>query len=345
MIGVAVIVVILIAVPSHHASLSYVFGHRANNSGLQRTGMFWFYVLPLGFLLTMYTITGYDASAHVSEETHGADDVGAEGRLAVGLLLGDRRLDRAARDHVRGPRSVTTDDLQGRLPGAHDLQDRAELGRGQGRDPDLDRRAAVLRDGVRHERLADDVRVLARRRRARAQPVAPARPEPDAHVVGAVRRRRSRSIITIPAYFPNYAGYPVAFFAVTSISVIGLYIAYTIPVFLRWRHGRRIRAGPVDARQEVQVDEPRSRSSGSRSAWSSSRCRSHRPACPWKAPSAGTSVNYAPLVDDRRDGRGRRSGTSVSANKTFKGPVRTIDGTPTIADAPVAIRRRSAPDG
>jgi len=31
--------------------------------------MFWFYVLPLGFLLTMYTQTGYDASAHVAEET------------------------------------------------------------------------------------------------------------------------------------------------------------------------------------------------------------------------------------------------------------------------------------
>src|SRR5438270_874835 len=76
-LGVAVIVVILIAVPSHHASLSYVFGHRANESGFSGgaiTGAkFWFYVLPLGFLLTMYTITGYDASAHVSEETHGAE--------------------------------------------------------------------------------------------------------------------------------------------------------------------------------------------------------------------------------------------------------------------------------
>ena len=41
-------------------------------------------MLPLGFLLTMYTITGYDASAHVSEETHGAERVGAEGHLAVG---------------------------------------------------------------------------------------------------------------------------------------------------------------------------------------------------------------------------------------------------------------------
>ena len=41
--------------------------------------MYWFYVLPLGFLLTMYTITGYDASAHVSEETHGAEDSAPKG--------------------------------------------------------------------------------------------------------------------------------------------------------------------------------------------------------------------------------------------------------------------------
>ena len=38
------------------------------------TAMFWWYVLPLGFLLTQYTITGFDASAHISEETHGADE-------------------------------------------------------------------------------------------------------------------------------------------------------------------------------------------------------------------------------------------------------------------------------
>ena len=51
-------------------------------------------------------------------------------------------------------------------------------------------------------------------------------------------------MITIPAYFPNSAGTPVAFFAVTSISVIGLYIAYTIPVFLRWRPGDKFEPGP-----------------------------------------------------------------------------------------------------
>ena len=51
-------------------------------------------------------------------------------------------------------------------------------------------------------------------------------------------------IVTIPAYFPNHLGTPVAFLAVTSISVIGLYIAYTIPVYLRWRMGDSFQAGP-----------------------------------------------------------------------------------------------------
>jgi amino acid transporter len=69
--GVAVIVGVLIFVPSHHASLSFVFTHTINNSGFSH-GMLWFYVIPLGFLLTQYTITGFDASAHISEETHDA---------------------------------------------------------------------------------------------------------------------------------------------------------------------------------------------------------------------------------------------------------------------------------
>ncbi len=58
-----------------------MFGHTRNNRapGASAAAMFWFYVLPLGFLLTMYTITGYDASAHVSEETHGAEESAPKG--------------------------------------------------------------------------------------------------------------------------------------------------------------------------------------------------------------------------------------------------------------------------
>src|SRR5829696_36373 len=70
-IGVAIIIGLLVFVPDDHQSVDFVFTETINNTGFGQ-GMFWFYVLPLGFLLTMYTQTGYDASAHVSEETKGA---------------------------------------------------------------------------------------------------------------------------------------------------------------------------------------------------------------------------------------------------------------------------------
>ncbi len=68
------IVLILILVPDQHQSFSYVFTERFNNSGFvdgSTTGpsAFWFAIVPFGFLLTQYTITGFDACAHLSEET------------------------------------------------------------------------------------------------------------------------------------------------------------------------------------------------------------------------------------------------------------------------------------
>ena len=69
--------------PDEHQSFQFVFTERFNNSGFGDgdTGglTFWFYVLPLGFLLTQYTITGFDACAHVSEETRGASQAAAKG--------------------------------------------------------------------------------------------------------------------------------------------------------------------------------------------------------------------------------------------------------------------------
>ena len=52
---------------------------------------YWFLVLPVGFLLTMYTITGYDASAHVAEETVGAEQAAAKGiwqSVALSAVIG-----------------------------------------------------------------------------------------------------------------------------------------------------------------------------------------------------------------------------------------------------------------
>ena len=84
MIGVAFIVIVLIVVPDHHQSLSYVFTERVNNTGFGggttsfSSAAFWL-VLGLGLLMAQYTITGFDASAHTAEETHQASRTAAVG--------------------------------------------------------------------------------------------------------------------------------------------------------------------------------------------------------------------------------------------------------------------------
>jgi amino acid transporter len=81
--GAAAIVLVLIVVPHHHASVKSVFTHTVNNTGFfgGKTGGFGmlFVILPVGALLTQYTITGYDASAHLSEETKSAANSAARG--------------------------------------------------------------------------------------------------------------------------------------------------------------------------------------------------------------------------------------------------------------------------
>src|ERR1700689_4008315 len=61
--GAAAVVLILIFVPSHHASVSSVFTHTVNNTGFfggrSHGAGFILYVLPLSAILTQYTITGY----------------------------------------------------------------------------------------------------------------------------------------------------------------------------------------------------------------------------------------------------------------------------------------------
>ena len=63
-------------------------------------------------------------------------------------------------------------------------------------------------------------------------------------------------LIVLPALFaPDTFVPPVAFFAVTAIGTIGLYIAYVTPVYLRWRAGDSFETALVDPRGEVQVDK------------------------------------------------------------------------------------------
>jgi amino acid transporter len=96
MIGVAFIVAVLIFVPKHHQSFSFVFGGQVNATGYggNATGFhhaaFWL-VFGLGLLMAQYTITGFDASAHMAEETHQASRMAAVGMymsVIVSVIFG-----------------------------------------------------------------------------------------------------------------------------------------------------------------------------------------------------------------------------------------------------------------
>ena len=220
--------------------------------------MFWFYVLPLGFLLTQYTITGFDSCAHISEETHGAADAAAKGvwrsifysavfgwvlLLAITFAATERRRRQ-----------------QGRAGGAYvavlDPAARARHRLVQARARHLDGRPAVLRRRLPDQLLAHVLRVQPRRRDPRLADLEQGELDADPVQRGAsswpCAPRSSPSRRTGPAS----NGVPVAFYAVVSIAVIGLYIAYVIPIYLRWRMGDAFEAGPVDPRAQVQVDEP-----------------------------------------------------------------------------------------
>jgi amino acid transporter len=89
MAGVLVIVGILIVVPDHHKSVGYVFGETLNNTGFSGHNfgqlVFW-YVFATGLLMAQYTITGYDASAHMSEETNRAS-IGAAWGMVMSVVV------------------------------------------------------------------------------------------------------------------------------------------------------------------------------------------------------------------------------------------------------------------
>ena len=99
-VGVLVIIGVLIDRARPPSERDFVFTERINNSGFAM-GMSGLHPAD-GMLLTMYTVTGYDAWRARAEETRDAEISAAKGVWqSVALSLRDR-LVRPARDHVRG---------------------------------------------------------------------------------------------------------------------------------------------------------------------------------------------------------------------------------------------------
>jgi amino acid transporter len=318
--GVAVIIAILVFVPDRHQSFDFVFTETINNSGFG-DGMFWWYVLPLGFLLTMYTITGYDASAHVAEETHEAEMAAARGiwqAVFYSALIGWFVLlaitfaasDVAAVNEGTGTSIAIFQSSMG--AGAAELVILiASIGQffcGMACVTSCSRTFyAFSRDraipGWRFWSKVDRRRV------------------PVWSVIGVCALAL---IITIPALWNvEGGGVPVAFLAVTSIGTIGLYTAYVIPVYLRWRAGDSFQPGQWNL--------------GSKYRWMCLLAVGWVALCVivfslpptptgvfFKDGFEWTAVNYTPLML----GALLIAVTVwwfVSARHTFKGPVRTIE--------------------
>ncbi len=91
-LGVGIIVGFLVFKPDHHQSFTTVFTKTVNNSGFSHhSSLIFVFVFMLGLLQAQYTFTGYDASAHMSEETQNASRSAARGvimSIVVSAIFG-----------------------------------------------------------------------------------------------------------------------------------------------------------------------------------------------------------------------------------------------------------------
>jgi amino acid transporter len=242
--GVVVVVAILAFVPTKHQTLQFVFTERINNSGFADGStnglMFWLYVLPLGFLLTQYTITGFDACAHVSEETKGASRAAANGLwqsiaysavggwiLLLAFLFAATDVDAINKAAGFSGTLLQTALSSGFFKAVIAISVIGQFFCGMSCVTSMSRMIyAFSRDralpGSRSLRKVD----------RNGTPI-------NAIIVGSV----AGLILTLPALYKASNGVPVAFYAVVSVAVIGLYLAFLIPIYLRLRMGDAFRPG------------------------------------------------------------------------------------------------------
>ncbi|RKP23475.1 amino acid transporter [Syncephalis pseudoplumigaleata] len=86
-LGTLVIVISVLVCAEHHPSPSWVFGHFENHTGWDNNG----YAALISLLMAQYTLSGYDASANMTEETKRADIAGPVGiimAVAVSFVIG-----------------------------------------------------------------------------------------------------------------------------------------------------------------------------------------------------------------------------------------------------------------
>jgi amino acid transporter len=230
-LGVLVIVGFLVFKPDHHQSFGTVFSKTINNSGFSHSWL-WF-VLLLGLLQAQYTYTGYDASAHMSEETQDASRAAARGVimsiavsavfgyiLALGVTFAIQDFHTTGAAGTFAVKQVFLDSLGTTTAKVMlAITVGAQFYCGMSSITSASRMMyAFSRDGA-----VPGHRIW---RRLNGQRVP---------YMAAIAIAVLAFLCAFPAYFGTNGA--VAYAAVTSIATIGLYIAYAIPIFLRLRMG------------------------------------------------------------------------------------------------------------
>lgn len=234
-IGVAIIVGVLALVPDRHQSADFVFTEFVNNTGWNST----LYVFLIGLLLAQYTLTGYDASAHMTEETRDAATAGPRGIvssivvsliagwiLLLGVTFAIQSYEGALGSETGVPPAQIFIDAVGRTGGILLLVIVV---------------VAQLFCGM--SSVTSNSRMIYAFSRDGALPASQ-----FWHRINP-RTRTPTNAIWLAAGGAFLLGLPylwniTAYAAVTSIAVIGLYIAYVIPTFLRLRQGGDFKRGP-----------------------------------------------------------------------------------------------------
>ena len=239
--GASAVVLILLIAPSHHASIKSVFTHTVNNTGFfggHNFGIAFFLgVIPLSVILTQYTITGYDASAHLSEETHSAADSAAKGiwRSIFYSAIGGWILLLAFLFAVRDEAGVTAGGGAVAVIFSQALT--------------VHWASLVLFISTAGQFfctvacMTSTTRMLFAFSRDGAVPGSRYWSHLNKNrvpVYGVIVSAVVAVLLTAPALVKVDIGgapVPVAFFAVVTIGVVGLYVAFAVPIFLRWKAG------------------------------------------------------------------------------------------------------------
>ena len=247
--GVVVIVGALFILPDahKHQAISSVFTKYYDGLGWGFGGhAIW--VVLVGLMMAQYTLTGYDASAHMTEETHNAATSGPRGimtsiwvSVVAGLVL------------MIGltyaiPFAIGSDDYVGaagagiNAPGVLWV---AAIGRHAAEFLILVCLVAQFFCGMAS--VTANSRMIYAFSRDGAVPGSRLW-----HKVNKRTRTPTNSIwfavvgafiLGLPSLYQN-KGYSVAFFAIVSVAVVGLYVSYVIPVLLRRLRGSDFAPGP-----------------------------------------------------------------------------------------------------